>query len=84
MIAVLHAAAICWRSSERPAVIDLTFQLAMRSAGNFFLFLRVLLGAVLGSLLVESFILSFLHPKKQADHGWSAPYWLGLPSFGGR
>jgi hypothetical protein len=49
----------------------------MRSAGNFFLFLRVLLGAVLGSPLVEYFILSFLHPKKQADCGESAPYWLG-------
>ena len=77
MIAVLLAASICWSSSERPAVIVFTFQLAMRSAGNFFLFLRVLLGAVLSSPLVEYFILSFLHPKKQADRGESAPYWLG-------
>ena len=36
-----------------------------------------LLGAVLNSPLVEYFILSFLHPKKQADGGRSAPYWLG-------
>ena len=56
---------------------DLTFQLAMQSAGNFFLFLRVLLGVVLGNPLVEYFIISFLHPKKQADRGESAPYWVG-------
>ena len=83
MIAVLHAASICWRSSERPAVIVLTFQLAMRSAGNFFMFLRVLLGAVLGSRLVEYFILSFLHPKKQTDRGESASYWLWYPALAG-
>ena len=27
------------------------------------------------------YFVSFLHPKKQADHGGSAPYWLGLSSF---
>ena len=75
MIAILRVASICWRSSERSAVV-FTFQLAMRSAGNFFLFLRVLLGAVLRTPLVEYFILSSLHPKKQADRGESAPYWL--------
>ena len=32
---------------------------------------------VLSSPLVEYFILSFLHLKKQADRGGSAPYWLG-------
>ena len=74
---VLRAASICWRSPERPAVNVLTFQLAMQSAGNFFLFLRVFLGVVLGSQLVEYIILSFLHPKKQADRGESEPYWLG-------
>ena len=54
----------------------------MQSAGNFFLFLCVFLGAVVNSPLVEYLILSFLHPKKQADRGGAAPYWL--PSFGGR
>ena len=84
MIAVLRVASIYWRSSERPAVIVLTFQLAMQSAGNFFLFLCVLLGAVLNSPLVEYLILSFLYPKKKADRGGSVFYWLGLPSFGRR
>ena len=58
-------------------VIVLTFQLAMQSAGNFLLFLCGLLDAVLNSPLVEYFILSFLHAKKQADRGGSAPYWFG-------
>ena len=78
MIAVVHAASICCRSSERPAVIVLTFQLAMRNAGNFFLFVCVLLGAVLNSPLVEYLILSFSRPKKQADRGGSASYWPAL------
>ena len=61
-------------------LIVLTFQLAMRSAGNFFLFLCVLLGAVLNSPLDEYLILSFLHAKTVVGQhltGW------GLPSFEG-
>ena len=76
MRAVLGMVSICWMSPERLAAIVLSFQLAMPNAGNFFLFLCGLLGAVLNSPLVEYFVLSFLQPRKQADRGGSAPYWL--------
>ena len=56
---------------QRPAVIGLTFQLAMRSAGNYILFLCVLLGEVLNSPISY---FKLLATKKQADRGGSAPY----------
>ena len=67
---------------QRPAVIVLTFQLAMRNAGNFSLFLCGLLGAVLNSPLVEY---SKLLAPKEAGRLWQVSTLLagGCPVFVG-
>ena len=52
MIAVFRLLLISCRLSVKPGIIVLTFQLAIRSAGDFFVF-RVFLGALLNSLLVK-------------------------------
>ena len=67
MMAVFLASWICWRLSERPGHIVLTFQVASCKAGDF-LFLCCLPGA--GALQPACrFCLSFKHPMEQAGCG---------------
>ena len=71
-------------SELKPVQRVLTFQLAKRSAGNFFLIFSV--GAWVYGLLVELITLSPMHPMGQASHDGTSPYWLGAAQLkaGGR
>ena len=67
MMAVFLVSSICWRSSDRPGHIVLTFQVASRKADVFFFF-RCLPGA--GALQPACrFCLSSKHPMEQAGCG---------------
>ena len=73
MMAVFLESSMVSKSSEIPGHIVFTFQLAKRSAGDFFAVFCVFPGAWFSSAYRE-YTLSSKHPLKQADVGGSAPY----------
>ena len=52
------------------------FQLAIRSAGYFFLISILFIGAWVYSSLVGFDTLIPMHPMGQVSHGGTSPYWL--------
>ena len=73
MTAVLRTSVTSCKSSKKPGVIVLTFQVPNFRTGDFFFLLP---GAQL-SIRLSAFFLNPTHPVRLADRGEVAPNWLG-------